>query len=203
MTAFLFPGPAGVLGAAAVKVALAADVSGNAALLFGRMVSYNGKPFWELRCHLAALFGVSKRTITRYFRALVDAELIVNKPAPLNTVPPGCKKALPYRPWYKWAVGLPQLREAVKSGSREAYERWSVAFHVARKERATRSKLGAIIGSIVATRTSSTVSSRATPSHASEPQRPRRWTADELDAKLRESATSSSRDDEPHGPDTS
>ena len=138
-----------MLGAAAVKVALGAGVSGNAALLFGRMCSYNGKPFWELRANLKDLFGVSKRTITRYFAALVEAELIVNKPAPLGVTPPGCKKPLPFRPWFKWAVGLPQLREAVKSGSKEAYARWIVGFEQGRQERVTRSKLGAIIGSII------------------------------------------------------
>ena len=197
MTAFLFSGPAGTLGAVAVKAALAADVSGNAALLFGRLCSFNGRPFWELRCHLAELFGVSKRSITRYFRALVDAGLIVNKPAPLDAVPPGCKKALPYRPWYKWAIGLPELRKAVKSGSRDAYERWSVAFHEARKESATRTKLGEIIGSIVAKTTSSKADDRGPKKGSHEPARPRRWSADEIEAELRNSATDSSPPDEP------
>jgi hypothetical protein len=176
----LFEGPAGMLGAAAVKAALGAGVNGNAALLFGRMCSFNGRPFWELRKNLGALFGVSRRTVTRYFRELVDAGLIVNKPAPIGAIHPGISRTLPFRPWYKWAIGLPALREAVKTGSKEAYSRWRDGFEVARKERATRSKLGAIIGSIVAGQAPTT---RKTPSSRDE-ERPRRWSREEIDAAL-------------------
>jgi hypothetical protein len=197
LTTFLFPGRAGVLGAAAVKVALAADVSGNAALLFGRMCSYNGQPFWELRRNLKTLFNCSTRTITRYFAALVDAGLIVNKPAPLGVVPPGCKTKLPYRPWYKWAIGMPKLREAVKSGSREAYHSWIERFEVERKGRVTRSKLATIIGTIV----------HAKAPDAARPReystaRPRRWTAHEIDRELTHNDLSIVASSEPK-PDTS
>jgi hypothetical protein len=176
----LFEGPKGMLGAAAVKAALGAGVGGNASLVFGRMCSFNGRPFWELRKNLGKLLGVSTRSITRYFRKLVDAGLIVNKPAPLGVIPPGCKAPLPYRPWYKWAIGLPALREAVRVGSKEAYARWRDGFEAARKERATRSKLGAIIGSIVAGQTPTT---RKPPSSPDD-DRPRRWSREEIDAAL-------------------
>jgi hypothetical protein len=196
LTAFLFSGPAGMVGAAAVKVALGVGVNGNAALLFGRMCSWNGKPFWELRVKLAKLLGVSTRSITRYWAALVDAGLIVNKPAPLGATPPGCMKPLPYRPWYKWAIGLPEIRQAVKSGSRDAYERWITGFEARREERVTRSKLGAIIGSIVNRKCVDPPRNKT----AVERQRPRRWTSDELETELRNSATSSP---PPDTPDTS
>lgn len=176
----LFPGRAGELGAAAVKVALGAGVSGNASLLFGRMSSYNGTPFWELRKNLGKLFDVSVRTITRYFRELVDAGLIFNKPAPIGAIPPGCREKLHFRPWYKWPVGLPQLRAAVKLQSKEAYEHWRTKFEAQRDQHVTRSKLGAIIGSIVSSN-STTTANRTTSS--TEP-RPRRWTREELDAEL-------------------
>lgn len=178
--ALLFEGPAGMLGAAAVKVALAAGVNGNTALLFGRMSSFNGRPFWELRRNLAELFSVSRRTVTRYFRALVDAGLIVNKPAPLCAIHPGTSKALPFRPWYKWVIGLPEIREAVKSGSRDAYDRWRRGFEASREQRVTRTKLASIIGSIVAPKATETTRTRV--SH--EPDRPRRWTASEIEAEL-------------------
>ena len=175
----LFLGPAGHLGAEAVQVALRAGLGGNASLLFGRIVSLNGKPFWELRRHLCDIFHVSTRTITRYFRALSDAGLIVNKPAPLDVVHPGTSKSLPYRPWYKWAIGLPQLRDSVRQGSKEAYQRWQDSFEKARTERVTRSKLGAILGSIVSSRT-------ATPPRPKAPEPPRKaWTVDEIDEAMR------------------
>jgi len=172
-----------MLGAAAVKAALAAGVNGNTALLFGRMCSFNGRPFWELRKNLSELFRVSTRQVTRYFRELVDAGLIVNKPAPLGVIHPGCKKPLPFRPWYKWAIGLPELRQAVKAGSKEAYERWKDGFEASRKERVTRSKLGAIIGSIMHPKSGPA----KRPEPAAEP-RPRRWTLEEIDAELAKSA---------------
>jgi hypothetical protein len=178
--ALLFEGPAGMLGAAAVKVALAAGVNGNTALLFGRMSSFNGKPFWELRENLRKLFGVSKRTITRYFRTLVDAGLIVNKPAPLKVIHPGASRMLPFRPWYKWVVGLPELREAVKSGSRDAYDRWRKGFEASREQRVTRTKLASIIGSIVSRK----APENPRPLQSSDDARPRRWTAGEIDAEL-------------------
>ena len=178
--ALLFDGPAGMLGAAAVKAALVSGVNGNAALLFGRVVSYNGKPFWQLRRNLGELLGVSTRTVTRYFRALVDAGLIVNKPAPIGAIHPGCSKALPFRPWYKWAVGLPELRQTVKAGSKEAYQRWRDTFEQARRSRVTRSKLGAIIGSIISPKSSTPKRATALP----DDQRPRRWSPDEIDAEL-------------------
>jgi hypothetical protein len=178
----LFPGPAGILGAAAVKVALAAGVSGNSALLFGRMCSFNGKPFWELRVHLSELLGVSKRTITRYFAALVEVGLIVNKRAPIGAVHPGRegKKPLPFRPWYKWAIGLPEIREAVKIGSKEAYARWTERFEAERTQRVTRSKLGAIIGSIVS------ASSKTSPKKTTSPAEPvrRRWTIEDIEREM-------------------
>lgn len=187
--ALLFPGPAGMLGAAAVKVALASGVNGNCALLFGRMCSFNGKPFWELRCKLASFFGVSKRTVTRYFAELVDAALIVNKPAPIGAIHPGCKKELPFRPWYKWAIGLPQIRESVRVGSKDAYERWRTAFQANRQDRATRAKLGAILGCIISKRTVG--DQRRSSPQAIDSQPPRHWTADEIEAevKRRELAT--------------
>lgn len=178
--ALLFEGPAGLLGAAAVKVALQAGVSGKAALLFGRLASFNGKPFWQLRRTLAALFLVSVRQVTRYFRELVDAGLIVNKPAPIDAIPPGCSRPLPFRVWYKWVVGLPALRQAVKVGSKAAYERWRDRFEASRAAHVTRSKLGAIIGSIVSSKAPATAK-RAT---SSDEPRPRRWTPDEIDAEL-------------------
>lgn len=178
----LFPGPAGLVASAAVRAALAAGVNANAALLFGRICSFNGKPFWELRVNLGALLGCSKRTITRYFAELVDAALIVNRPAPIGEIPAGCRGKLPYRPWYKWAIGLPALREAVRSGAKDAYERWRAKFEVSRQERATRTKLGEIIGTIVSTK-SVVPPTRSTQSTVSAPT-PRRWTADELDAAM-------------------
>lgn len=184
--ALLFDGPAGMLGAAAVQVALAAGVSGKAALLFGRMTSFNGKPFWQLRSNLGQLFDVCSRTITRYFRELVDAGLIVNKPAPIGAIHPGCTRPLPYRPWYRWVIGLPELRQAVRVGSKEAYERWRTNFEGARQSRVTRSKLGAIIGSIVASTAPSTPK-RATSSDTP----PRRWTPDEIDAELSHTSSTS------------
>lgn len=194
--ALIFSGRAGALGAAAVQVALTSGVGGNAALLFGRMTSFNGKPFWELRKNLAPLFKVSTRTVTRYFRALVDAGLIVNKPAPLKTIHPGCTKELPFRPWYKWVIGLPALREAVKTGSREAYERWQAKFEQARQENITRSKLGAIIGSIVSRKPTQNVKR---PTSSDEPS-PRRWSPEEIDAELRRTASDAP---PPVAPDTS
>lgn len=195
--ALLFDGKAGMLGAAAVKQALVSGVNGNAALLFGRMVSYNGKPFWQLRRNLGELLGVSTRTITRYFRALVDAGLIVNKPAPIGEIPPGCSKPLPFRPWYKWAIGLPELRQVVKAGSKEAYTRWRDTFEQARQSRVTRSKLGAIIGSIISPKAPTV--KRAT---SSDEQRPRRWSPEEIDAELSR-AQSSDHPTPPDGVDTS
>jgi hypothetical protein len=149
--------------------------------LFGRLCSWNGKPFWELRRHLAEVFAVCTRSITRYFRELVDAGLIVNKPAPLGDTPPGCKKPLLYRPWFKWATGLPQLREAVKSGSREAYERWILSFEQGRQQRATRTKLGEIIGSILSPKPRPMAT--RIPSD-DEIRRARHMTAAEIDAEL-------------------
>ncbi len=150
--ALLFPGPAGLVASAAVQVALRSGVSGNAALLFGRICSFNGKPFWELRKHLGKLFGVSVRTITRWFRELVDAALIVNKPAPLDTLPPGRSKPLMYRPWFKWAIGLPEIRELVRAGSREAFERMQQRFEANREQRQTRSRLAATIALVTGAR---------------------------------------------------
>lgn len=182
----LFPGPSGELAVCAVQSALTAGCSGNASLLYGSIVSFNGAPFWILRENLGKLYGVSKRTITRYFRELVDAQLIVNKPAPLKTIPPGCKSPLPYRPWYKWAIGLVQMRETVRAGSKEAYQRWLTKLEEQRKERATRFKLGAILGSIVS-RKPVTASPKA-PGSCAEETSPRRWSSEEIDAELARTA---------------
>lgn len=179
----LFPGKCGELAVCAVQSALNAGCSGNASLLYGSIVSFNGSPFWILRENLRKLYGVSKRTITRYFRELVDAQLIVNKPAPLKAIPPGCKSPLPYRPWYKWAIGLPQMRETVRAGSKEAYQRWLTKLEAQRKERATRSKLGAILGSIVS-RKPATSPSKPPGSCVAEETTPRRWSSEEIDAEL-------------------
>lgn len=179
--ALLFPGRAGELGCAAVKAALEAGIGANAAIVYGRICSLNGKPFWELRKNLGRLLGVSVRQVTRYFKELVDGGLIVNRPAPLNVVHPGTKRELPYRPWYKWAIGLPQLREGLKQGSREAYERWRSRFEVDRKQRVTRTKLGSIIGSIVSPK-----GPEATRKSPPESTPPKRWTAEEIDRGMAE-----------------
>lgn len=179
----LFPGRAGQLGAAAVTVALDAGIPGKPALLFGQVASFNSSPFWILRKNLAKFFGVSTRTITRYFRLLVDAQLIVNKPAPLGTIPPGCESPLPYRPWYKWPVGMPQLRQAVNSGSKEAFKRWQKKFEAQREQRVTRAKLGEILGTIVS-RKSTTPSPKPAGSSAVSSTAPRRWTAEEIESEL-------------------
>lgn len=192
-SALLFEGPNGMLGAAAVKAALAAGVNGNTALLFGRLCSFNGRPFWELRKNLSELFRVSTRQVTRYFRELVDAGLIVNKPAPLGVIHPGCAKPLPFRPWYKWAIGLPELRQAVKAGSKEAYVRWRDGFEASRKERVTRTKLGAIIGSIVHQKSHAP----AKRPQSAEDAQPRRWTPEEIDAELAHQAVA-----DPRSPET-
>lgn len=174
----LFLGPAGHLGAVAVEAALRAGTNGKAALLYGRIASLNGKPFWELRRHLSPLLGVSTRQITRYFRQLVDVGLLVNKPAPLDAIPPGASRKLMFRPWFKWPIGLPELREVVRAGSKESYERWREKFEKSRESRVTRSKLGEIIGSIVSRRS-------ATPPRPPEPGPPRKtWTVEEIDAEL-------------------
>jgi len=176
--ALLFPGPSGALASAAVQTALAAGVNANAALLFGRICSFNGRPSWELRGNLCALFGVCKRSITRWWAELVEAGLICNKPAPLGTLLPGCTKPLPYRPWLKWAIGLPALREAIREGSREAYQRWAERFERERQGRATRAKLGSIIGQAVG-------GVEVPMKRPARPKtEPKRWTADELDAAI-------------------
>lgn len=177
--ALLFPGRAGELGCAAVKAALEAGIGANAAIVYGRICSLNGKPFWELRKNLGRLLGVSVRQVTRYFKELVDGGLIVNRPAPLHIVHPGAKRELPYRPWYKWAIGLPQLREGLKQGSREAYERWLSRFEIDRKQRVTRTKLGAILGSIISPNAAD-ISRKPDP--VSRPNK--RWTIEEIDAEL-------------------
>jgi hypothetical protein len=201
--AMLFPGPAGMVASAAVKAALQAGLSGNASLLFGRISSFNGAPFWELRCNLARVFGVCPRTISRYFRALVDAGLLVNKPSPLDARHPGLKfdQKLPFRPWYKWAIGLPELREAVKLGSREAYSRWRDGFEQCRQARVTRAKLGAVIGAIVG-RKSSHPQPRAAGSCAASTAPPRRWSPAEIEAEL-DRRTSEQPPPEGPPPDTS
>lgn len=179
----IFVGPAGELGAAAVEVALRAGVCGNAALLFGSIVSLNGKPFWVLRRNLKDLYSVSTRTITRYFRQLVDAGLIVNKPAPIGAIHPGLTTDLPYRPWYKWAIGLPQMRDAIREKSKATYQKWLAGFEQARQERVTRTKLGDIIGQVFHGMRPPKPAPRPDSSVAPEPPR-RTWTAEELDAEL-------------------
>lgn len=198
----LFVGRSGELGAAAVEVALRAGASGNAALLFGSIASLNGKPFWVLRTNLKDLYKVSTRTITRYFRQLVDLELIVNEPAPLGAIHPGLSRSLPYRPWYKWAIGLPQMRDAIRARSRDTYQKWVKSFEAARQERVTRTKLGAIIGQVWQRRPPKPVP-RADSSYRTDPPR-RAWTADELDAELARVPVGSTLDASPERPpDTS
>lgn len=151
----IFPGGAGELAAEGVRIAYRAGVSANAAMLFGRIVSFNGKPLWELRTNLSEFYRVSVRTITRYTAELVQAGLIVNKPSPVGKTLPGRegKDPLPYRPWFRWAIGLPSIRNAVKIGSKQAYNQWCMKFEAARAERATRTKLADIIGIVVGKRT--------------------------------------------------
>jgi len=198
----LFVGRSGELGAAAVEVALKAGASGNAALLFGSIVSLNGSPFWVLRANLKDLFLVSTRTITRYFRQLVDLGLIVNKPAPIGAIPPGLDYVPPYRPWYKWAIGLPQMRDAVRERTRETYQKWLKSFESERQKRVTRTKLGAIIGQVWERRPTKPVP-RADSTYASDPPR-RNWTAEELDAELARIPVGSTLDASPERePDTS
>ena len=178
----LFVGRHGQLGATAVQVALRAELSGNVALLFGSIASLNGAPFWQLRRNISALYRVSTRTITRYFRALQDAGLIENKPAPLKAVPPGAKTAFPFRPWYKWAIGLPQIRQQVERGSKETYNKWVENFEKQRQETANRSKFASILGELQRNRT---YKPPPRPDVAADARPPRQgWTAEELDAEL-------------------
>lgn len=196
----LFPGSSGDLGAAAVRVALAAGCSANAALLFGRIVSWNGRPHWELRSNMVDLFRRSTRQITRYIRELTLAGLIVNKPSPKGELPPGAKHELPYRVWYRWAIGLPALRESLRCASRDAYARFQAGFERDRQARATRSRLGEILGVIVGKRS---VPRPPRPDATSEPPR-RRWTAEEIDAELSRTSPSAGSTDTVRGPpDTS
>jgi hypothetical protein len=128
---------------------------------------------------------VSRRTITRYFAALVDAGLVVNKPAPIDARHPGLKfdQTLPYRPWYKWAIGLPEIRESVRLGSREAYERWRDGFERCRQTRVTRAKLGAVIGAVIGRKPTHKQPSEAG-SCAASVTPPRRWSPEEIEAEL-------------------
>lgn len=178
----IFVGRHGQLGACAVQVALQAGMSGNAALIFGSMASLNGIAFWQLRKNLAELYRVSTRTITRYFRALSDSGLIVNKPAPLKVVPPGAKKAFPFRTWYKWVVGLPQIREQVRNGSKQTYQKWLENFEKQREQTANKVKFGKILGIING---KWQYKPKPRPDVVYDHPR-RRWTVEELDAILKE-----------------
>ena len=163
----LFVGRHGQLGATAVQVALRAELSGNVALLFGSIASLNGAPFWQLRRNISALYRVSTRTITRYFRALQDAGLIENKPAPLKAVPPGAKT---------------QIRQQVERGSKETYNKWVENFEKQRQETANRSKFASILGELQRNRT---YKPPPRPDVAADARPPRQgWTAEELDAEL-------------------
>lgn len=191
VVSLIIPGPEGRLAMVAMGAARDLGCSPNAALLYARIVSFGGAPSWEMRRSLREVVGRSTRQITRYFAELHGAGLLKSAPIAVGHRPPGANHDLPYRPWLRWAIGLPDLREAVKIQAREAFTRWQRGFREACEQRAHRNKFADLLGKIwpkPKPQPKPTSPSRADVAREVERRSPRRWTAEELDAELERQA---------------